>query len=177
MSLKTLEKNIDRIAEEIADKMAYEIGYKIENAYEHIIDEFYSDYEPKYYDRTFSLYTASSAYGDYSRLIVSKKKKDSQISYKVGIYVSSDNILDNPYIDDKDWVFNRAFKEGIHGFSKDDKGSRKFSNIPPKTTPSPKQQMDEWFQEFKKDKNNIQNTYTKVFKEKVKKELRKGRKS
>jgi len=151
MANKEIEKMAKKITDKILREMTYNIMFEIESAYERIVDKFYSDYSTKYYNRTFSIYNASNVYDDYSRGITKTSN-----GYQIGIRVSSDNISGNPYSRDKEWIFSRAFVEGVHGFSKDDDSSKNFKTIPPKTYPSPKEQMDEWFNEFKSDNGKLQ---------------------
>ena len=114
MANKEITKKAEKITDKILSEMTYNILFEIESAYERIIDKFYSDYAPKYYNRTFSIYNASNVFDDYSKGITKTKN-----GYQIGIHVSSDNISGNPYSESKETVFNRTFVQGIHGFAKE----------------------------------------------------------
>lgn len=150
MANREINKKAKKIANKILSEMTYDIAYEIESAYERIIDGFYKDYTPLYYERTYSTYLGSNVYND-----ISKGIQKTSSGYKIGISVSSDYIEGDPYLADKDYVFHRSFVEGIHGFTENDPWGKINMRIPPKTSPTPKEQMDQWFQEFKKDKNKM----------------------
>lgn len=153
MRKKFMEK-LNRIVNDAVSHAAYEAAYIIENQYESIISKFYDDYTPHIYERTYSTYLASSMYSDYSKGI----RKLSDGSYEVGIYVSPQNIPDDPYIDDKEYVFWRTFEEGIHGLSRKDVRANpkehtivSYMNIPKRMKPAPRVLMDKWWRKFKKN--------------------------
>lgn len=155
---------------------AQEIGDDIEQAFEDVIQAFYDDYSPTWYRRTDSLWYASSSYGNgflrrNSSDIVPTLRGDSgnTISYEVGIKVSGSNYGFNPYVrfnGDRpswltpDWVFDRAFYKGIHGFSqgsvwKHNKGMSKDSywrpvTVPHRMSPTPETLMNRKFKQIEK---------------------------
>ena len=67
---------------------------------------------PKRYKRTFSTFEASRMYGKSSGYY----KKISDDTYEAGIIVSAEYISGNPYRANTEFVFNRTFEEGIHGY-------------------------------------------------------------
>ena len=164
MANKELEKRAKKIADKILTEMTYNIAFEIESAYERIINKFYEDYKPLYYQRTYSTYSASDIYGDIFRGV-----KSTSNGYQIGISVSSSYIDGDPYEMNKEDVFHRTFVEGVHGFSSDDGWSGSFKNVPPKTSPSPKEQMDDWFENFKKDSKQFE----KIKQDAIKRAMRK----
>lgn len=113
------QKTIEDMRLDIEDKvnmamieMAADMTYAIESAYESVIQSFYDDYNPRWYRRTYSTYEASNK--------INNPFGFSPISdgFESGIIVDSANIPGNPYRADKDWVFDRTFGQGIHGFFK-----------------------------------------------------------
>lgn len=117
--------DVDKKLQLAMRRTAMELSMEIEIAWERVIDEFYNHYIPKWYDRTYSTYKASSGYSEImsGTLMPYRCKKEKDGSYLVGITVSSDNIPDNPYDPDadgkpdKDWVFTRTFEKGYHGYN------------------------------------------------------------
>lgn len=109
-SLKGLETLFDDAVKELAE----EVLFQIEAEYESNIDRFYNDYNPLYYDRTYSTYSGSS--GGYS-LYSPENFKSIGDGYMVGINIDSSNIPGSPYRADKDWVFKRTYLKGIHGIN------------------------------------------------------------
>lgn len=98
-------------------EFAEEVLYEIETAYENVIDKFYADYTPDYYDRTYSTYLGSSGYEDTNNPYNLWNIGD---SWFAGINVSSSNIPGHPYKAYKGWVFDRTFFKGIHGIARAD---------------------------------------------------------
>ena len=133
--LEALLDQITDVARKATEQIAEEVATRIEIAYERCIEEFYNDYpNPMYYDRTFSTYYASPAFGDFRYgdeahgFGVMWKKKNNQIikknkkGYLAGIVVDPKNIPGNPYDGRKpkaftSWVFTRTFEQGIHGLT------------------------------------------------------------
>lgn len=107
-SLDGLSKMFDDAVEE----MAQEVLFRIENIYETAIDRFYADYNPLYYNRTYSTYLASSG---YDNLFSPQNIHGSGNQWTAGITVGPANIPGKPYRADTDWVFDRTFNKGIHG--------------------------------------------------------------
>ena len=109
--LKDIKKKYDKALDEFAQDIALEI----EEGYEFAIDSFYADYNPLWYDRTYSSYLGSSAYAlgiyDPANFNVTGDV------YTVGTTVSPEYIQGKPYRADTDWVFNRTFVKGIHGIN------------------------------------------------------------
>lgn len=127
------KKNDFNIEEEIDEELkgklhkainlaAVELATEIEIAWERVIDEFYEHYTPVWYQRTYSTYKASDGYSEigsgyfapYIRKI-NRDRKTNKIT--VGITVSADNIPGDPYEANKDWVFERTFEKGYHGYN------------------------------------------------------------
>ena len=111
--LSSLE-GVKRIFNEAVEEMAHEVLWRIENIYETAIDRFYADYNPLYYNRTFSTYLGSSGYEDTFSPQNIKKIGD---AWESGITISDVNIPGKPYRADTEWVFDRTFNKGIHGIN------------------------------------------------------------
>jgi len=107
MFLDNVKQQFKKATKEMAEQMTY----VIERAYEGAIESFYKDYYPKWYRRTYSTYLGSNRaedlFGYYHRGSV----------YESGIYVDPMFIPGKPYRADVDWVFDRTFSQGIHGFT------------------------------------------------------------
>lgn len=93
-------------------EMAAQITEQIEVAYETVVQSFYDDYTPKWYNRTFSTYEASDHMNDLFRAIPIEN------GFDAGIYVDPSFITGEPYRADTSWVFDRTFGKGIHGYFK-----------------------------------------------------------
>lgn len=95
----------------IAD-MASQVTEQIEAAYETVIQSFYDDYTPRWYDRTYSTYEAS----DHADDIFKTTPIDN--GFEAGIKIDPSFINGKPYRADTAWVFDRTFGKGIHGYFK-----------------------------------------------------------
>lgn len=95
----------------VAD-MAADLTFQIQSAYETVIQSFYDDYTPRWYQRTYSTYEASDHADD--------PFKYTPISggAEAGILVDPSFITGKPYRADTAWVFDRTFGKGIHGYFK-----------------------------------------------------------
>ena len=111
MAKSAIYKKIIKQYESAIKQVAEEVSFQVESAYESVIDMFYNDYTPRWYERTGSTYRASDHVDDMSKIT---KVGDEYLS---GIIVDSENINGNPYRADTDWVFERTFVRGIHGFT------------------------------------------------------------
>ena len=109
--LDGLSKRISAAMDSALEKVAIEVGYEIEKIYESVITEFYDSYEPHRYDRTKSTFYGSDIYGNYHDPV----RIDD--GFLAGISVSPDTIPGNPYRADKNWVFERTFVKGYHGYN------------------------------------------------------------
>ena len=122
--MKKNKKLQDIILQDFKDAIkdtAIDLNYKLAEAYNLSIDAFYADYEPRYYDRTASLYKGSNLTNHGLISGFNKKNIQNPIehknSYIAEIQISPKFIPGNPYRADKDWVFERSFVDGIHGQS------------------------------------------------------------
>lgn len=145
--LSLIEKQIRKVADNTLCDMAQKLGFDIEEAYEQTIEEFYSHYSPKYYDRTGGLLRASSGYKNQELRYWGGKGE-----YFAGIFVDPSYIPNNqyrpkpqyPYITTT-WIFNRAFDLGIHGFNKADVEIHNYAAQLSKKNPSDKYDIiNEW---------------------------------
>lgn len=129
-----------------------EVGKEISEAYRQSIADFYGSYSPNWYEQTGDLYNASED--------VFEGGED---SYTVGIRVDASNMGGHQNVSN-DWVFSRAFEQGIHGI--DERtwsgwesgafGNKYFalsasygkkSNIPPTMSPTPHALTEQRFNE------------------------------
>lgn len=116
-----IEEEIDGMIQKAMKATAIELSSEIEMAWERVIDEFYAHYTPSWYDRTYSTYKASDGYSEIGsgNLVpyIKNIKKNKAGDILVGITVSADYIPGNPYRADTDWVFERTFEKGYHGYT------------------------------------------------------------
>ncbi len=164
MAEDSLKDKVNIAIQEGIKKASEKIAFDIQGNYEHFIQMFYDDYEPNSYNRTLNTFFGSDGTS------LDKMINDIKNGYIVGIAVSSDNIPGDPYSADKDWVFDRTYYEGIHGFtpteykdwSNRDTVSQPMANaskIPTQMKPSPSVLMNKWFNNYKKkDVKNIVNS-------------------
>lgn len=146
-------------------RAAVEIGEKIQDEYETAITNFYADYDPQLYDRTYSLYEGAKGIGGYGTNI----KQLAKNMYECGITVGAENYSYNPYSKpyphgwdaDPSMVFPNVWDLGRHGFSSynvrkahagKDKNDPKYwkikkSSVPKNSTP-PKRVMDQAFKKY-----------------------------
>ena len=110
---KTLE-GLEKLFNDSVEEMAQEVLIKIEYMYETAIDLFYADYNPLYYNRTYSTYEGSSGAKD---LFSPQNIYGSDNNWTAGIIVDPSFINNKPYRADTDWVFERTFVKGIHGIN------------------------------------------------------------
>lgn len=103
-----------KIFESCTEDLAREVLFETQSIYESVIEQFYNDYDPLYYNRTGSSWYGSSGSDTLFSPQNLYQQGDSWVS---SIIVDPSNIPGNPYRADKDWVFERTFKKGIHGFS------------------------------------------------------------
>lgn len=143
MAKSSLDKAVDKAIKEIkkrigsvVDDIGYDIAEQIQIKWDNCVDAFYNDWNPIYYDRTYSTYMASDGEDGVSNNY-SVKETDSGFEITAGINIDSSR-LGTPYKDPTDYVFQRTWEEGIHG--------TQFHSIKVK----PKELMDKWFEEYKK---------------------------
>lgn len=105
---------------EVLREVAEDVAFDIEMAYEKSIDEFYNDYSPRKYKRTYSTYLASTGYNNKNMVV-----QNGEYSFIAGIDVSPFNIPGSPYREHitssgiavtKDFIFSNTFDKGLHGF-------------------------------------------------------------
>lgn len=121
--------DIDKIKKELGEAIQVvgkEIGKEIEIAYDLAIDQFYAAYEPTSYRRTESTLKASSANNGKPSY-----KKTGELSCEAGITVDP-SYMGQPYFKNHGWqkasadfIFERTWDEGIHGFTDSEVVSKK----------------------------------------------------
>ena len=164
---------ITAIAKEATKEIAEEVTVRLEIGYEKCIEEFYKDYRnPRYYDRTYSTFYASTGFGDMA--IWKRCVKKNNRGYISGIIVDSSNITEEPYRAETEWVFERTFNEGIHGMTPEEvsdadwlkpNGLTPFYRYPlfyggrlwhkKPMSPTPKERMDKKYREMFKQLDDI----------------------
>ena len=127
---KDLKKIILNDFKQAIKDTAIELNYQLAKSYNLSIEAFYDDYDPKYYERTGSLFdgsnlTKSGLISGYNKHNIENPFKNKN-GYCAEIKVNGNYIHNNPYRADTDWVFERSFIKGIHG--QDDRERRKWGN-------------------------------------------------
>ncbi len=128
--MKKLQEKANQKANIILNEMERQIKDSLGIIYSKVIEDFYDDYDPDYYDRTFSTYQAGLIVPHPTRYIdspVARTKTSSAstkngFAKKISMSVTSDNMnpirtRSNQYRQPIDYVFNRTFEQGIHGYS------------------------------------------------------------
>lgn len=123
--LKKTSKMMDVMLNRAAEYMKEEFAF----LYASVIVAFYEDYSPRTYERTFSTFTAGleGRYSDPNSYTANPQPRVAVRSIDVGqgreikMHISSEYI-GSPYRAAADWVFDRTYVEGIHGFSRSDIG-------------------------------------------------------
>ena len=139
MPLSKIVADIKRKGDNALNQASKEIGEKISKGLHTAIHSFYSIYKPESYSRTYNLYTIGKGVG--GKGIFSKRV--GLLEYDCGLYIGAEYMEGDYYKNpphgwtmSKADVFNRAYNEGIHGFTKDDLTGWWYPKvIPPKTTP------------------------------------------
>ena len=170
---KEVDQKINRAIKKILNACAEQMANDCKTQYYKVISEFYADYKPHLYDRTLSTRWAHNMYNKtYKDITTMIDDTTVQIVFSPG----SEYIKGKPYRADTDWVFERTYIEGIHGWTPDEvntipnnflggynydsqKHDRYFDimmgwkNVPEPMSPSPKERMDAWYKEYRKPTN------------------------
>lgn len=165
-----IEEEIDEMIRKAIKRTAQELSSEIEIAWERVIDEFYAHYMPSWYQRTYSTYKASDGYSEIGSgnfvphlKNISRDRKTKEIT--VGITVSADYIPGDPYKADTDWVFERTFEKGYHGYNQHeaqgwtsnhmgkDRDNRSWSTSAKVMKPSPEKRMNVQFNKIANQKH------------------------
>ena len=103
----------EHIKREAANKVAEDVVYM----YNSVIKQFYQHYKPHSYDRTYTAFLANNMYGtDNYEQIINQYEEGFTVSFFVGDEFLDKTLSKNPYRADRDWVFERTFTKGIHGW-------------------------------------------------------------
>lgn len=137
---------IKRRVSSIVNDIGYDLAEAIQINYDKAIDLFYNDYEPWYYDRTYSTYMASDGENGVSNLF-NIKSTDAGFEITAGITVDSSR-LGQPYKDPADYVFKRTWQWGIHG-------AMFTGGFMMGRSGTPKMAMDRWFKQFKESEYGL----------------------
>ena len=164
-----IDKKIDRAITKILNACAEKMANDCREQYEKIIDNFYADYRPHSYNRTLETKYAHNLYrNNYKSITTFIDSNTVQIIFSPG----SEYIEGNPYRANKDWVYERTYIEGIHGWTPEEvleyssganygyygKHGDFFINkmlnyMPEPMSPSPKECIDEWYKKYKTPTN------------------------
>lgn len=169
MGRKTNESKLKQISDAIErgiDSGIDEIGYQLEMAYGNAIDRFYGHYpNPKFYNRTYSLYAGSDS---WENPLKNKKKKGNgryYIGINVGANFISENIGGNPYKSSIEYVFGRSYEHGIHGMTPEESTRRGLGWHKLPMSPSPKYWMEKNYKNIANKKYLDGLFYTKISEE------------
>ena len=109
-SLDSILRDVERKQKKAVKRTAKRVTKKIQDEFKNATTDFYKEYKPKSYDRTYSTYALSDNYHGI------KSPEFIKNSYIAGIGVNSSNIGKNPYPRaDLDWVVDRTWNKRIHG--------------------------------------------------------------
>lgn len=137
-------------------EIATEVQWEIEHTYESVIDKFYAHYNPRFYDRTYATYLASSGYNNYTPKVKIEDTRFRTLAYcECGIEVNYKNILENagysnpyPNAEHPEEILERTFR-GIHGFSPWEQNRYGLKgNYPKRMNPSPNRLMNKAFKKL-----------------------------
>lgn len=160
---KRLNEEIKRIANKSMEIMGEKITEDLTKRARMSITQFYKDYRPMYYIRTENLYNAIS----------NIKKTTTNGKYQVGVSLSP-STMDQVYRADKEFVFDLAFRQGLHGFNnfrkmnkpedsdeldEDNEDMLYGSYLPAPQTRSIKSYMDIEFKDYDAKKNRTMEKY------------------
>ena len=176
-----LLKNINTCVRITKKEIAKQIAEDIREEYHTVIWKFYHHYTPNMYKRSYEsqLSTNYHQLGKDYRKITKWQEDGFIIKFIVGGEFVSGN-----YEDDNEWVFNRTFNQGIHGWTPisfqgimsgtqnvEKMGWRGRVKQPRKPLkPSPKERMDEWFERYK-TYGNLDKICKPILKNNIKKYL------
>lgn len=164
------KRRINKTVKHIKEEASLQVAKDIKHMYNSAIKDFYADYRPRSYNRTFSAFIADNLRGtdDYSKII-----EQHDDGFTVAFSVGDGFISGNPYRAKKDWVFNRTFVEGIHGWTPDEVMNipnhflggygydpdrhdeyfvnmlQRWTNVPKPLSPPPKAKLDELYKKYK----------------------------
>lgn len=127
--IKKLQQAANKKAKYALDYMEEMVNDSLGIIYAKVIENFYDDYDPVSYKRTYTTYQAGLLIPEPRKHIESpiaitnttSFKTANSMSKEISMTITSDNMQrDDPYRADRDWVFTRTFEEGIHGFARSD---------------------------------------------------------
>lgn len=157
--LDFITKDVKRRAKIAARKTAKKVTADIQKMYKETVTEFYDHYDPSSYKRTFSTYEGSDGYGkeNFDPIEVGD-------DYLAGIEVSPSNIEGDPYEADKDYVFERTFVKGIHGFTPEE--AEQYNSVKGITpmSPPPEKVLEKKIKDYVAE-DKIKTIFEQMFKE------------
>lgn len=175
-NISLLEKEINDIFNQAINDTAEDILVEVEQAYENVIETFYKSYPTKR-KRTYSLYKASSG---YENLFTPNNMYYENGIPIIGIDVHSSFIPGTPYradVNGNEWVFDRSFEQGIHGFTEAEvkiwtkknhinrHGEKskflKPKKIPTQMSPAPRKLMDDKFYKEISNQKHLDDIFNK----------------
>ena len=169
-NLRRIYNNIDNIAKDASEYICDYIEYDYNNIMKNVIDDYYADYSPRYYNRTKSLYNAYKILNNGKQIGVDFDSKYMPHEHRVD--KKSDNYIFH-------WMFERGYhggarheliQEGTHtymqwrtptpqaisaGFATGEPYSRWSKKIVPRMKPSPMIRINKELDEY--DKTELKN--------------------
>lgn len=123
--LRKQNRMINIMLDQAAEYMKEEFGY----LYANVIVGFYKNYDPVRYHRTFSTFAAGleGRYNNPNSYVLDPKPRvdikriNGGEGREIKMHISPEYMGD-PYRAPTDWVFDRTYVEGIHGFARSDIG-------------------------------------------------------
>lgn len=139
-------------------KAAKEIGHALGAKFISTVSEFYNQYDPRIYKRTYGVYDFGYGVGGKRRYV--QKSGD---RYSCGLRVDPSFMSGNPYAKSHGWtdispsdIYYISFVGGLHGYDADVLApvQEKYvlHNAPPVMSPSPMEVMDDFFDEYTVDR-------------------------
>lgn len=110
--LTEIESQVEKAMDKALYVVAEKIGLEVDKIYESVIEEFYASYKPHRYKRTGATF--------YGSRLDPELPEQTDTGYITGLEISPDNIPGTPYRANKDWVFERTFVKGYHGYKRDE---------------------------------------------------------
>lgn len=122
-------KRTNKMMNVMLDKAAAYMKEEFAFLYASTIVAFYEDYSPRSYERTFSTFAAGleGGYSDPNSYTANPQPRvdirsiDGGQGREIKMHISSE-YMGSPYRAATDWVFERTYVEGIHGFFRSDIG-------------------------------------------------------
>lgn len=145
-SYNDLKKEVFNYVKPRLEEILENVLLTLHNQYTRIINEWYNNFDPKEYERTYNTYYASPLRDTAHQLENYYKitMNNDQIVGIAWLTISSKTMYQNTYKDPVGYVFHNTWVRGVHGNEWLNKRI-KHPMDPPKTI------MYRWFKDFKRD--------------------------